>query len=123
MKNTIMRVLLLTLLAGCSSQKYQTKCLLGKWDACYKLKAKCDGGNAEACGYYEKVKAKVDARESLALTDPVAAEQIRLQEETVENEKKANRIRAYQATQPVKVKVKANCTTTRSGNTAQTNCY
>lgn len=123
MKKTIMRVLFLSLLAGCSSQKYMHKCQVGKWDACYKLQARCEGGDAEACTHYEKVKDKVEAREATFRNDPVAAEQLRLQEESVENEKKANRIRAYQATQPVKVKVKANCTTTRSGNTAQTNCY
>ncbi len=123
MKKSIMPLLLITVLTSCSSQSYQTKCSMGKWDACYKLKARCDGGNADACAYYERVSDRVNAREAIFRNDPVAAEQIRIQEAAVDEQRRANRVRAWQASQPVKVQVKGNCTTTRNGNTAQTHCY
>jgi hypothetical protein len=122
--------------------KKNTDCLEGHPTACYSLERKCTDGNQDACAardalpimYKRQIVFEFQKRGMIQpawakdlppITDEERRdEELALQRQTLEEQKKANRINAAAAfgSQNVNVKHKADCTTSRVGNQVRTNC-
>lgn len=122
--------------------KKTTDCMEGHPTACYSLERKCADGNAEACAARDQLpiqykRAIVTEFQKRGMVPPAWAkdlppiteeerrdEQLALQRQGLEEQRRANAVNAAAAFAPqnVNVKHKANCTTTRIGNQTQTNC-